>query len=142
FAGDGGEQPGAPSGTNVDSGYGPTSTRSLVRLNANLHLPGNVNVYVPRQSVRLTARSHRRTDVCRGVASRTTTGAVSFPRTAIVAPAPAVGELGVTTRRCGVAALAPTPLIARATTAQAARRMFPSLLPALEHASMTPSPCA
>jgi hypothetical protein len=79
FAAYGGEHPGAPSGTNVDSGYGPTSTRRDTFLKASLQVPGNANVYAPRQSVLLTRRSRSRADVRRGVVKRTTMGAVNLP---------------------------------------------------------------
>jgi hypothetical protein len=138
FAGEGGKQPGAPGGVNVDSGYGATSTRRVVFLKANLQMPGNTNEYLRRQNVRPTRRSRIRTDVRRGVVSRTMTGPVSFPRTRIVAAAPAAGEAGVTARRgrAGAVALAvaPMPMTARTMRAHIARRMIP-----FDSASSTPS---
>jgi hypothetical protein len=124
FAGDGGEQTGAPSGTKVDSGYGPTSTQRDVFLKASLQVPGNANVYALRQSVLLTRRSRNRADVRRGVVARTTIGPVSFPRTVTIALTPAVGETGVTRIRSWLAPVAPKPMTATETRVQPARITF------------------
>jgi hypothetical protein len=43
FAGEGGTQPAAPGGVNVDSGYGATPTRRVVLLKAKVQVPGSSN---------------------------------------------------------------------------------------------------